>query len=274
MFNPESPSRRHYLVECSEHSTKNVLVVTVIAIATIYEVLSTWLPLIDLPIALNLPRFSPLWTIVVVLVAILFIVIEGGYQKSVTKQWKHDEVVSQLQDRLTPKLAVNDFRITPTPTQGAGPCVYVQLVPVCLTDSPVDNCAGFLLQIRKWIQDRGEWKTEFDEPLPLGWSIYGEFSPVNLKPGVNHRLNVFWFLRDHGSFCLCNITTPLRIVDLFNRTDIFRFDIKLTATNCKSVDVCLQAKWGDTWDRPLVEIVNDAAMPPIVCIPRSTIESA
>ncbi len=179
------------------------------------------------------------------------------------KNREQEQLISQLQTRLSPKLTVKTFRITPTPTLSAGPCVYVQLLPECLTDSVVDNCESHLLQIEKWREGENSWQTVFDEPLPLPWSIYDAYSPKSLKPGVNQRINIFWILRNAPRFQLCTVPTPLRATNIFNETDVFKFDVKITTKDCQPVEVSLQAKWGKDWDKPLVALANDSKAPPV-----------
>lgn len=163
-----------------------------------------------------------------------------------------------LKGRLTPKFTIREVIRETTPTQNpfTGAAVgfesYVQLLPKCLTDSPVDECQGHLLNVSKW--DGNTWQpTEMNEPLFLNWSMHTDkpHLPITLHPDVPQRLNVLKVGRDDGRILPCTHVSPLRFQDVFvNATDTFKFNVKVTAKHCEPVNVSLKIKLGPQWDKP------------------------
>jgi hypothetical protein len=191
----------------------------------------------------------PAWVNWMAIIIALFI---AGYYA-----WRADH------SRLKPKFKVEEIRFQKTPISGGGPnaaAIYVQLVPTCLTDAPVYECQGHLLQVCRWSSNKNDWEpTEMNEPVHLAWS-HGDGSPITLQPGVPRRLNVFY---------MCNVGErrimpaidyiPLRAQSVFAVDDTFRFDIKVTARDCAPVDIRLRVRRGDQWDRPVAEFDSSAA---------------
>ncbi len=195
-------------------------------------------------------------------------ILEDENQELEKENQKQSVVIQQLQDRLTPKLTIKEPVITPTPTQGAGPCVYIQIPVVCATDCALHNCQGHLLRVKKWVEILNRWETtSFDERLQLGWSLEGPSPGIELLPKVERRLNVFWILNSVDRFLICTPSgnEPMRAQGVFNTTDIFRFDLALTADDCPTLEILVEAKWGKRWDRPLIATAKDADVPPVVC---------
>lgn len=163
--------------------------------------------------------------------------------------WRADHV------RLIPRFEIKEFYIQPTPTSIPHESrVYIQVLPTCLTEVPVSECRGHLLRVCKWSDAKNEWEsTELNEPLNLAWSMH-DASPLILQPGVGQRLNVCWI--DNYGHIVPDIPTglPLRSASVFNSTDRFRFDIRVTARDCPPVDVFVVVQMGNEWNRPLVSI--------------------
>jgi hypothetical protein len=200
---------------------------------------------------------------------------------AVNKRLEHERArASDLESRLQPKLGIkNCIYKTMSPTQRVfdtsvgriavrGPAsLWVQIVPECLTETSIEDCRGSLLRVRKWADSGAKWDTtEFDETLSLGWSLdEGRGPSMTIHKGVERRLNVFTVYEETGKMAPCVSTIPLRATAVFDgRTDIFRFDLALTAKECKPLHVCLEATYGTEWDSPRVAIIHDPNAPPVV----------
>lgn len=176
--------------------------------------------------------------------------------------WRADHV------RLIPKFEVRDIKFQSTPTvnvatgQDSGSSVWVQLLPKCLSDAPVHDCAGHLKRVHRWSIDTRAWQeTEMNESVPLGWSHGDEkHTPITLEPDNERRLNVF-SIHSQSKWAIIPIVypLPLRYQLAFRGFDtgvVFRFDITIRGKDCAPVDVYLRVKRGDEWDRPIVEFVS------------------
>jgi len=173
--------------------------------------------------------------------------------------WRADHV------RLMPRFEVPEkIRYHPTPTRDAngvinGMSVWIQLSPKCLTDAPVEQCSGYLREVRRWSEVEKKWKaTGMNESLPLGWSFGDErHSPITLEPNNEKRLNV---LSVHNSNkVLTPVTSPLPLVwqdSVYNEQDTFLFDITIRGKDCPPVDVYLAVKCGIEWDKPQVAFIS------------------
>lgn len=190
----------------------------------------------------------PKWIAIIYLVAVMFV---AGYYV-----WRADHL------RLMPKVAATRIHIQPTPCiLGRG--VYVQIEPECLTESPLEECQGYLIRVlHKWPVGsgigNGEWEpTEVNEPQPLGWSL-GNPAPRTLIPGIPQRLNVFWIYSEEPRFIQpCVEPMPLRSHDVLTQQGSFRFEVKIRAKNCPAVDVAIEVERGDPWDKPKVTLIQN-----------------
>jgi hypothetical protein len=63
---------------------------------------------------------------------------------------------------------------------------------------------------------------------------------------------------------------PTLASTVFNSTDMFKFDIEITAQNCPSVRVYVIVQMGETWDKPVVELKGDAILSARAVIPPGT----
>jgi hypothetical protein len=125
---------------------------------------------------------------------------------------------------------------------------YVQLLPSCVGDSPVEGVEAHLLRVMRWDHAQEEWvSTELDHTLPLVWS-YGGPGPQTVQHGLDRRVNILWF-EDRAHLAL---ETPFRIADaehvLLNPGEPFRFDIRLTARDT-TVFLDVSVKIGFTVER-------------------------
>jgi hypothetical protein len=158
--------------------------------------------------------------------------------------------------RLIPYMAVRRFHVTSTPTSGAESIIVVQIVPECLTDSPVNECRGHLLRVFARDDDKESWKeTAMDEPLDLLWSIHDDSLPRTLNPGVSMRFNVC-VIRLPGRVEFAGGSIPLRWNSVFRNNNSFRFDIRVTAKDCVPADISLMVKIRKDWSDPTVQIIR------------------
>jgi hypothetical protein len=172
------------------------------------------------------------WTFVIALVV-------AGYYA-----WSAEHV------RLMPQMILETFFLTRAPTTNpVEPRVYVQVLRACLTDSPVQSYLGYFLRVSRW--DGVTWQSVLDEPLKLNWSHYGTSYQV-LKPGIDQGLNVCWIGRTDGLVLETN-PIPLRAQSVFDVSDTFRFDIRVTVHDCPPVDMSLKIRIGAQWDQPSIE---------------------
>jgi len=262
----DTSGKRSHLRDCWVNARHHWVVAMIIVIAALFSFWTEYAePLVEVP-QIKIAHKLPLpWAAVIALAGIAFIVIEGSYRMRMNLEEKN----AQLQLRLTPAVTVSDVRITPTPTQGAGDCIYVQIPVECKYEAAVHNCQGHLNGVRRWNPEHAEWtRTRIDERLQLGWSLEEQPSIV-LHPRVQRLLNVFWVLNNVSDLHLCTPVNkyPLRAHNVFNTKDVFRFDIVITADSGVSLPVCLEAKWGDNWYEPFLKIVPNAHARPIVCTP-------
>lgn len=120
--------------------------------------------------------YSPSWKALGWVVAWAFLV--AGYFA-----WRSDHV------RLIPKLAVREIHRQETPVTHGENIVdhrtFIQLVPACLTDSPIYDCVAFLQRVEK-LTAEGNWQeTELDRNLILPWR-------KEHHPQSEQMLNVFF----------------------------------------------------------------------------------
>lgn len=180
----------------------------------------------------------PTWVIGVYLVGAMFI---AGYYA-----WRPNYL------QLIPKLEIAAVVLTLTPTDQQVPLIVVHLIPRCLTDAPVEDCTGHLVRVLKWSESTRDWiPTEIDEPSDLVWSIHDDISPRTLHPGIEKRLNLCWINQSRQIILLGRI--PLRWQQVFNDTDRFRFDVRITAKNCPPADGSIALRVGGDWKNPSVE---------------------
>jgi hypothetical protein len=156
--------------------------------------------------------------------------------------------------RLSPRLTVQRrLYLHPADTNAPGvKRMYLQIMPEAANETPILGCRGYLLRVEKWDGNRRRWEpTNLDEPLDLNWSFYGSF-PRTVEPGVPRRLNVFW-TDNQGRICLDVCPIPTFSLTMFNRTDTFRFDIRVMGDDCPPADMSFSVVFGDQWDGPTLE---------------------
>jgi len=195
---------------------------------------------------------------VLLLSYLLAVVFMAGYYL-----WRADHV------RLMPKFKVEDVYIQPARNE-TGRSVWVQLGPKCLTEAPVEECSGRLLCIlHKWPANsgigNGEWEeTSINEVQELGWSLE-EGTAITLYPGAEKRLNVFWLYSELPSKTTpqpCVNGVPHSAWEVLTQQGSFRFEVQLTAKDCKAQRVAVEYEPGENWDKPKINIVPKPSILP------------
>lgn len=96
-----------------------------------------------------------------------------------------------------------------------------------------------------------------NQPLDLEWSYRPNLPEITLEPNAGQRLNV---CKSHERLILLTPTLvmyPAVARSVFDSTGVFRFDIKVTADDCKPVDVSVRVSIdGRRWDDPFVELAQ------------------
>src|SRR5258708_10260343 len=112
------------------------------------------------------------WTVV------LLTVLIAGYFV-----WRADHI------RLIPKLKIAGTMFQDTPVTRSGEIVgrrtFVQLLPQCLTESPVYECVAYLQRIERRIGENQSEEIALHNNSPLGWSE----EKVELHSGADKPLN-------------------------------------------------------------------------------------
>ena len=182
---------------------------------------------------------------------VLAVVFMAGYVL-----WKADQV------RLMTKFKITDIKVVETPTNQINlNQVYVQVVPRCLSETPIRECKGHLLRVYiKYTHDEDKWEGPiFDEPVDLGWSIYGSASRT-LEPNISQRLNVCFWNVSPGSFRIIIPATepiPSRLLSALNSSGIFRFEIRVTAADCSAVNISVDVTLdGCELNKPIVSLMQ------------------
>ena len=184
------------------------------------------------------------WTAVV-----LALFVAGYYT------WRADHI------RLVPKFSVNGPVIQPTETEDPNVMkLYVQIVPECTTEAPVEECQARLLRVWKRHMDNEEWSlTSMNAPLILGWDYYGH-EPLTLQPGIQQRLDICYWSKDQVFIVPTVYPLPSKFRTVFNSIGTFKFDVRFTAKDCKPVDVSVTVCVDDCrWDKPHVSFFQGFA---------------
>jgi hypothetical protein len=161
-----------------------------------------------------------------------------------------------LHVRLTPKFKVDKITAQLTPTNIVDDeKIYLQVVPECLSDAPVEGCHGTLLLVSTWNPATNRWiPTQMNAPLKLGWDYYGH-DPLTLEPGIPQRLCVcFW---GRGTAIMPTVhPLPSKWLYMLGPGP-FKFDIRMRAKDCSPVDFSVTVNLlGRKWDDPEYELIQ------------------
>ena len=170
--------------------------------------------------------------------------------------------------RLIPKIRVAGVHFQDTPVTLGGKVVdhrvFVQLLPECLTESPVYESVGYLQKVEKRVgQDQWE-ETAIDKNLLLNWGD----DKVELHPKSERPLNIFFIQRDTGQI-IPNLKRDADIPSqkfdaaLMNEP-ILRFYVQITCSDringnfvsIPPVRVCLEVRFvGPNRLRPQLQLI-------------------
>src|SRR5271156_3263312 len=156
--------------------------------------------------------------------------------------------------RLMPGIRIGDAIVHQTPTDQANiKRSYLQIIPECISESPIENCRGHLLRVWKRKPDANKWEaTALNQPLELLWS-YKNNAVLTLQPGLGQRLNVAWIDSQMPRLNLDVTQTPMSAYSVFSSTDVFKFEIQITGDNCVPANVELEVQNGTKWNELYVK---------------------
>jgi hypothetical protein len=171
----------------------------------------------------------------------IWVLVFAGYYA-----WRTDHL------RLTPKMKFPDppFCFHDQPTDTNEERRYVQLLPECISDAPVQGCKGYLLRIMRW-NGNGWSPTEYDHAMGLVWSFQKQFIEIetrSLHQGVDQRLNVMFV---NNGFQFGVETAPQNYAIKALTGGIFRFDVRLVAKDSAPLDISLKVDLGITAGQPI-----------------------
>ncbi len=181
---------------------------------------------------------------------VVWVVLIAGYFL-----WRADHV------RLIPKIELGKTYVIKTPTNNPNiKKVYAQLLVRCSSEAPLTECRGHLLRVWKWSASDEKWReTECDEPLDLLWSNIDQ--PLrNVEPGVDQRLDIFCIDNVSKAITIWAAAVQYRAAAVFtssNPSDIFKFDIRVSAKESPPIYISLRVQAGDDWETPLVERIAE-----------------
>jgi hypothetical protein len=96
-------------------------------------------------------------------------------------------------------------------------------------------------------------------PLFLEWDYYG-IDPQTLEHGIDRRLNVCHWSSANNFIVPAVKPLPSKFRSVFDSSDTFKFDIKVTAKDCPSVNVSVTVNIAlRKWDEPVIELIQGAS---------------
>jgi hypothetical protein len=179
--------------------------------------------------------------------------------------WRADHL------RLMPKLKITEARFQGTPVERNQMIVdertFIQLIPKCLTESPVYECMAYLQRLDRLTADNQWEETALDRNVILNW---GE-DRVVLHPGAEKPLNVF-FIQHRTKQIIPAVRSDADIPwpkfdSIFARKPegigAFRFYIQITCSDringkyvsIAPVRVCLEVRFGADRLRPSLDLM-------------------
>jgi hypothetical protein len=192
------------------------------------------------------------WTVV------LLTVLIAGYFV-----WRADHI------RLMPKLKISGTTFQDTPVTRSGVIddrrTFVQLLPECLTESPVYECVAYLQRIERQIGENQWEEIALDKNLVLGWSE----EKVELHPEAEKPLNVFFISHNTNQLIPSlkqDADIPWERFDaLLMGEPILRFYVQITCSDrvngnfvsLQPAKVCLEVRFeGPNRSRPVLELTQ------------------
>lgn len=177
--------------------------------------------------------------------------------------WRSDHI------RLIPQLDVVGTRLEDMPIpiddHRSDMRTFCQLVPKCLTESPVYECRGHLREVRRWNVDR--WQATSLGPLVLRWGNVID-NEITLYPGAENVLNVCFITHStrQVSPCVDADITWQAVFAAFPRqpggVEAYQFDVCITCSHrvnghlesVKPVNICLEFQMTNDLYQPHLEL--------------------
>jgi hypothetical protein len=196
-------------------------------------------------------------------IVVIIVLFFAGY-----KVWRADHI------RLIPRLDVaetrlEDMQIPLNNHLGYDVRTFCQLVPKCLTESPVYECVGHLTEVRRWSK-KNDWEITDLGPMILRWgNRESREQEITLHPGAENVLNVCYIRSSDRQVCPygeADITWE-KVYSTFIRqssgvTEAYQFDICLTYSqrvnghleSVKPINVCLAVDVTDKLRKPRLDL--------------------
>lgn len=119
---------------------------------------------------------------------------------------------------------------------------YLQILPRCLTESPVEDCRGRLLRVLERKGNGDEWQpTVFNEPLDLIWSLHSS-DPITLEPNIPQRLNLLAVTMNDVQLQVS--LKPLKATRVFSINRDFRLDVMVTGKDTQPIEISIRVRFG------------------------------
>ncbi len=172
----------------------------------------------------------PVW-----LVAWAFVIalIVAGYYA-----WRADHIRLMPKLEFAPQVFTEPNMALTINTNRPYPVNYIQVLPRCCTDAPVEQCRGRLLRVLKW-NGQGWEPTSLNEPLDLIWSFH-DSSPITLEPGIDQRLNILAITMNGVGLQVAQ--PPIKAGPAFSTDQDFRFDVRVTGKDCPPIDTSVRIR--------------------------------
>jgi|GEM_PF-1581359 len=156
---------------------------------------------------------------------------------------------TSIYKKLLPKFEIADCRTSRTPWNNEV-AIFVQIIPRCLTESPVYRCKATLISV--WTMDQdSKWKpTEFDEPDVLTWSKSGAIADeeATLEPRAERRINLCGSFSNQQFQIFSRTGIPRKASDI-KIPGKFRFFLAFSATDCSFIYAAVDIQFKNSnWD--------------------------
>lgn len=157
--------------------------------------------------------------------------------------------------RLLPAFRIQKVMLERTPTNFANQHrVYVQVMPECLSSTPIENCRAFLLRVWKRDHSKGVWEpTAINQPLELTWS-YSDQTTITLEPNLGQRLNIAWIDNMVARLCPATPNPPMHVYSVFSKSYSFKFDVEVVGKDCPPVFIAVVVDNAWVWDGLTVSV--------------------
>jgi hypothetical protein len=137
---------------------------------------------------------------------------------------------------------------------------YLQVLPRCISETPVEECQGRLLHVLRWNGTRWE-STPLNEPLDLVWS-YHDSTPRKLELGVEQRLNLL-AISNNVQLQVPPEQNPIKASDVFTVDQDYLFQVRVSGKDCPPIELSIKVRFGQ---QTLIRVNERLPMPVVVDI--------